>query len=170
MPERGAAYTKATEKTGSLGFETELWKSADLLRSSMDPAEYKHVVLGLIFLKYISDAFEERREGLRSMIREPASEYYVDGEAAQAKEIGYVLEDRDEYRASNVFWVPPEARWSTIQVRARQPDIGKAVDDAMDAIERANPSLTGVLPKIYARPGLDPANLGKLIDLISASV
>lgn len=134
----------------NLGFEAELWKAADVLRGSMDAAEYKHVVLGLIFLKYISDAFEELHATLASQVREGADP-----------------EDPDEYRAENVFWVPPEARWAHLRSQARQPTIGQLVDDAMAGIERDNPSLRSVLPKDYARPALDKQRLGQLIDLIS---
>jgi type I restriction enzyme M protein len=123
---------------------------ADALRGSMDAAEYKHVVLGLIFLKYVSDAFEELHRTL---------------EAERAE--GADPEDPDEYRAQNVFWVPPEARWSHLKAKARQPEIGRLVDDAMAAIERDNPALAAVLPKDYARPALDKARLGQLVDLIS---
>ena len=130
--------------------EAELWAMADTLRGSMDAAEYKHVVLGLIFLKYISDAFEERR------IR-------LEAERAQ----GADPEDPDEYRADNIFWVPPEARWSHLKAQARQPVIGQTVDDAMAGIERDNPALKDVLPKDYARPALDKRRLGQLIDMIS---
>jgi len=133
-----------------LGFETRLWQAADALRGSMDAAEYKHVVLGLIFLKYISDAFEEQHAGLQA-------------ERSQ----GADPEDPDEYRAIGVFWVPPEARWAYLKSQAKQPTIGKLVDDAMFAIERDNPSLKDVLPKEYARPGLDKQRLGQLIDLIT---
>jgi type I restriction enzyme M protein len=140
----------AKETNGTnLGFERELWQAADVLRSNMDAAEYKHVVLGLIFLKYISDAFEEQRARL---------------EAERA--LGADPEDPDEYRAINSFWVPPEARWAVLQANARQPTIGKVVDDAMLAIERDNPTLKGVLPKDYAHPRLDKARLGQLIDLV----
>ncbi len=123
---------------------------ADALRGSMDAAEYKHVVLGLLFLKYISDAFEEQRARL---------------EAERA--LGADPEDPDEYRAVNVFWVPPQARWAGLRALARQPEIGQRIDAAMDAIERDNPSLKGVLPKEYTRPTLDKTRLGQLIDLIS---
>ncbi|MFM2162503.1 MAG: hypothetical protein RLZZ383_2015, partial [Pseudomonadota bacterium] len=136
-------------KTGSLGFEDKLWAAADVLRNNMDPAEYKHVVLGLIFLKYISDAFEERRKVL-----------IAEGDAD-------AVEDRDEYTAENVFWVPQTARWSFLQGQAKQPTIGKALDDAMDAIEEDNPALKGALPKVYALPSLDKHRLGELIDLMS---
>ena len=132
-----------------LGFEQKLWKAADKLRSNMDAAEYKHVVLGLIFLKYISDSFEERHEQLQEQVSEGADP-----------------EDRDEYRMENVFWVPGKARWSYLQKNAKQPEIGKIIDDAMELIEKENPSLKGVLPKDYARPTLDKRRLGELIDLI----
>src|SRR5712675_879690 len=135
----------------NLGFETTLWQAADKLRNNMDAAEYKHVVLGLIFLKYISDAFEERHAEL---------------EKDKAK-TGANPEDRDEYTADNIFWVPPEARWSYLQGRAKDPVIGKLLDNAMIAIERDNPSLKGVLPKDYARPHLDKQGLGGVIDLVS---
>ena len=134
-----------------IGFEAKLWLAADKLRNNMDAAEYKHVVLGLIFLKYISDAFEEMRTKLLA------------GEGAYK---GSDPEDADEYRAENVFWVPKEARWSHLQSKAKQPTIGKIVDDAMVAVERDNTRLKGVLPKDYARPGLDKHRLGELIDLI----
>jgi len=133
----------------NLGFETTLWAAADKLRSNMDAAEYKHVVLGLILLKYISDAFEQRHTELLA-----------------EREHGADPEDPDEYRALNVFWVPRNARWSHLQARAKQPTVGKLLDDAMVAIERGNNSLKGVLPKVYARPALDKRRLGELIDLI----
>ncbi|MFO0662995.1 MAG: class I SAM-dependent DNA methyltransferase [Polyangiaceae bacterium] len=132
-----------------LGFERKLYQAADKLRNNLDAAEYKHVVLGLVFLKYISDAFDELHQRL----------------SAQADE-GADPEDRDEYRAERVFWVPIEARWAAIQAKAKQPTIGQFIDDAMVAIERDNPSLKGVLPKNYGRPQLDKQRLGELIDLI----
>lgn len=141
---------KDNNNGANLGFESELWRAADALRSNMDAAEYKHVVLGLIFLKYISDAFEEQRAKL---------------EADRAQ--GADSEDPDEYRAVNIFWVPKEARWSKLKSEAKQPTIGKVIDDAMLAIERDNPSLKGVLPKDYAHPRLDKQRLGQLIDMIS---
>jgi type I restriction enzyme M protein len=142
----------------SLGFEDILWKAADKLRGSMDASEYKHVVLGLIFLKYVEDAFEERRDLLRR-------ELEADGITGTAAE--ELLESRDEYTAEGVFWVPPEARWQHIKERAKQPEIGKLIDNAMDLIEVDNPSLRGVLPKTYARPNLDVRRLGELVDLVS---
>ena len=129
--------------------EKQLWKAADKLRKNIDAAEYKHVVLGLIFLKYISDAFEELYARLKA-------------EEAQ----GADPEDKDEYKAENVFFVPPVARWSLLVSYAKQPSIGITIDAAMDAIEAENPSLKGVLPKVYARQNLDPTSLGELIDLV----
>ena len=137
-------------QSATTGYEAELWRMADTLRGSMDAAEYKHVALGLIFLKYISDAFEEMHIRLK-------------GEQAQ----GADPEDPDEYRAENIFWVPPEARWNHVKARARQPAIGQLVDDAMASIERDNPALNNVLPKDYAREGLDKQRLGQLIDMVS---
>ena len=148
---------------GDLGFEAQLWASADKLRSNMEPSDYKHVVLGLIFLKYISDAFEAKREHLLRDAADPESFYYVQEEAARYA----IAEDRDEYLAENIFWVPGEARWSHLQAHAKSTDIGKRIDDAMIAIEAANPRLKGVLPKDYARPALNKVMLGELIDLIS---
>lgn len=159
--------TKSEPNKAGLGFEARLWEAADLMRNNMDPAEYKHVVLGLLFLKYISDAFEERREILTREVADPKSDYFIEDEEGRADDLVELLEDRDEYTAENVFWVPKEARWSAIQGQAKLPTIGKKVDDAMDAIEQANPALKGALPKIYALPSLDKQRLGELIDLIS---
>jgi type I restriction enzyme M protein len=139
-----------TDSASVVGFEAKLWAMADALRNNMDAAEYKHVVLGLIFLKYISDAFEAKHDELT-------------GQKAQ----GADPEDPDEYRAEGIFWVPPEARWTHLKSMAPQPDIGRLVDKAMEAIERDNPTLKGVLPRDYARPGLDKQRLGQLIKLIS---
>ncbi len=150
MPARKKT-TQGKESAANLGFEAKLWLAADKLRNNMDAAEYKHVVLGLIFLKYISDSFEEHHSRL------------VAGKGDYA---GADPEDPDEYRAENVFWVPPAARWSYLQNSAKQPAIGKIVDDAMVVIERDNPRLKGVLPKDYARPALDKHRLGELIDLV----
>ncbi len=151
MPKVKKNSAAANATSANLGFEAKLWQMADALRNNMDAAEYKHVVLGLIFLKYISDAFEEQHAEL---------------EAEKAQ--GADPEDPDEYRAANIFWVPPEARWSHLQGAAPSSRrSAQLVDDAMVAIERDNPSLKGVLPKDYARPGLDKQRLGQLIDLIS---
>jgi type I restriction enzyme M protein len=150
VPKGKKGKTSQNATSANVGYEAELWQMADALRGSMDAAEYKHVVLGLIFLKYISDAFEEQHARL-------------DSERAQ----GADPEDPDEYRAHSIFWVPPEARWGHLKAQAKQPTIGRLVDDAMAGIERDNPALKGVLPKDYARPALDKERLGQLIDLIS---
>jgi type I restriction enzyme M protein len=143
------AEAKTTNGNGTnLGFEAQMFLAADKLRKNLEPSDYKHVALGLIFLKHISHAFEAKQEALLA----------EDPQAA---------EDPDEYLAENIFWVPKEARWSHLQSNARQPTIGKAIDDAMLAIEAHNVSLKGVLPKDYNRPALDKVMLGELIDLIS---
>ncbi len=139
----------ANTGNGDLNFVSKLWQSADKMRNNMDAAEYKHVVLGLIFLKYISDAFDEVYTALENDKKNHADP-----------------EDIDEYRSRNIFWVPPEARWSYLQKSAKQPTIGKLIDTAMEAVERDNPILKGVLPQNYARPALDKQRLGELIDLI----
>jgi type I restriction enzyme M protein len=144
----GRKHAREKKNNGAnLGFEQKLWQMADKLRGHMDAAEYKHVVLGLIFLKYISDAFQEQHAALEA---EPHAN----------------PEDRDEYTAENVFWVPKAARWPRLQDNAKQSTIGKLIDDAMVLIEKENPSLKGVLPKDYNRPSLDKHRLGELIDLI----
>ena len=139
------------EKTKTEPLEKQLWKTADKLRKNIDAAEYKHIVLGLIFLKYISDSFEQQF----AKLSEGKGEY-----------AGADPEDKDEYTAENVFFVPQDARWTYLQSQAKQPDVGKLVDAAMDAIEAENTSLKGVLPKVFARDNLDPASLGQLIDLV----
>ena len=143
-PNSGTDTTNTTT-----GYESELWKMADALRGSMDAAEYKHVALGLIFLKYISDAFEERHAEVLAEWGEDAAE------------------DQDEYIAENIFWVPPVARWQHLKSQTRQPTIGRLIDDAMIAIERDNPALKDVLPKEYARPALDKTRLGQVVDMVS---
>lgn len=145
---------KKTKETAEEPLEKKLWKAADKLRKNMDAAEYKHVVLGLIFLKYISDAFEE----LYNKLKEGKGEYD-----------GADPEDKNEYVAEKVFYVPPSARWTWLQGRAKLPTIGKDIDDAMDAIEKDNPSLKGVLPKVYAQEKLDKGSLGGLVDLVSTA-
>src|SRR5213596_746960 len=151
MPPARSSRSSGNNSSANIGFEQKLWLAADKLRSNMDAAEYKHVVLGLIFLKYISDSFEEHHAKLV---------------ASEGDYAGANPEDPDEYRAENIFWVPPAARWTYLQNSAKQPTIGKIVDDAMVAIERDNPRLKGILPKDYARPALDKNRLGELIDLI----
>ena len=143
--------TQSKSNGANLGFEAKLWKAADKMRSNMDAGEYMHVVLGLIFLKYISDAFEDKHSKL---IAQAETDQYIDPE------------DRDEYVAERVFWVPKEARWSYLQANAKRPEIGQLIDGAMDAIEQNNKKLKGVLPKNYSRPGLNKQRLGELIDLI----
>src|SRR5271157_1228987 len=147
--EMGRKTQSGTERSRSgnganLGFEEKLWAAADKMRGHMDAGEYKHVALGLIFLKYISDAFQERYDAIK---KEPHAD----------------PEDRDEYMGHNVFWVPPEARWGKLQAAAKSPEIGKVIDNAMDAIEKENRTLKGVLPKDFARPALDKTRLGELI-------
>jgi len=148
MAEQRTNSTKPSNGA-NLGFEQKLWSAADKLRGHMDASEYKHVVLGLIFLKYISDAFEERHSEL-------LKEKHADPE------------DRDEYAGANVFWVPKKARWPHLQASAKQAEIGKIIDEAMLAIEKDNPQLKGVLSKDYARPALDKQRLGELIDLVGS--
>lgn len=140
--------TKSNVSSTKLGFEEKLWQAADKLRGHLDAAEYKHVVLGLIFLKYISDAFNELYDKL-------AEDEYADPE------------ERDEYKAENIFYVPQPARWLHFQSNAKNIKIGELIDEGMDAIEKENPSLKGVLPKEYGKPALDKRLLGELIDLIS---
>lgn len=162
-----AAKPPKAATQGHLGFEEKLWQAADLLRNNVDPSEYKHVVLGLLFLKYIEDAFEERRATLALAVEEPGSDCYVKNPADRPTAILALQEDRDEYTAENVFWVPEKARWTYLRGQAKLPTIGRTLDDAMDLIEKDNDSLRGVLPKIYAMPNLNKENLGKLIDLVS---
>src|SRR3989454_4055457 len=150
MPQAKQRSTAPANDGATVGYEARLWQMADALRGSMDAAEYKHVVLGLIFLKYISDAFEAQHAQLEA-----------------EKEQGADPEDPDEDRALNIFWVPPEARWAHLKAQAKQPTIGQLVDDAMAGVERDNPSLKAVLPKDYGRPALDKQRLGQLIDLIT---
>jgi type I restriction enzyme M protein len=146
-PESNYQYVDSKSNGANLGFEKKLWLAADKLRLNMDAAEYKHVVLGLIFLKYISDAFEEKYLEL-------------------SKDKNSDPEDKDEYVSSNIFWVAKESRWSVLQSNAKLPTIGKIIDDAMIAIEKDNPAIKGILPKNYARASLDKTRLGQLIDLI----
>jgi len=138
--------------SANLGFEKKLWAAADKLRGNMDSSEYKHVVLGLIFLKYISDSFEDTYQLIK------ADKDAFDGE----------WEDKDAYKARNIFWVPEKARWNYLKENAKKPEIGKIVDDAMIAIEKDNPTLKGVLPKTFARPDLNKQRLGEIIDIFSS--
>lgn len=138
----------AANNTAEIGFEKKIWDAACILRGNVDAAEYKHVILGLIFLKYISDKFEDRYNALLE-----------EGEGFE--------EDVDEYTSLNVFFVPPQARWSNIASQAHTPEIGKVIDEAMDAIERENKKLKGILPKTFARPELDKRRLGEVVDLFT---
>lgn len=144
-------------------FRKILWATADKLRSNMDAAEYKHLVLGLIFLKYISDSFDARRAELATRFADPKDDYFV----KEPKQRVLEQEERDYYVERNVFWVPAQARWERIRSQAKQPTIGKIIDDALTAIEADNPSLKGILDKRFARAELEPGRLGELIDLIS---
>ena len=139
--------------------EQTLWEAADKLRGNQEPSEYKHVVLGLVVLKYISDRFEERRQTL-----EP--ELVADG--IKPERLASFLEDRDEYSSHNVFWVPADARWEYIQGRAKLSSVGEDIDRAMDLVEKENASIRGVLPRNYGRDGLDKRRLGELVDLIGS--
>ena len=140
--------TMTEMNTASIGFEKEIWDAACILRGNMDAAEYKQVVLGLIFLKYISDKFDAKYK-----------ELVDEGEGME--------EDRDEYAAENIFFVPPEARWSVVAEKAHTPEIGKTIDDAMTLIEKENQRLKGILPKNFARPELDKRRLGNVVDLFT---
>src|SRR6202167_5672252 len=144
--------------TGDLNYADTLWKAADSLRGQDDAAEYKHVVLGLLFLKYISDSFEVRREALKA-------ELAKDG--IKGAQLDKLLENRDEYTAERVFWVPPESRWPNLQNQATRPDIATLIDDAILAVERDNPNLKSKLPRDYARRGIEPIKLKGLVDLIA---
>ena len=150
--------TNENAANADLAFAAELWKSADTLRGQIDAAEYKHVVLGLLFLKYISDSFEARRVELRG-------ELEADG--IGGAQLDRLLESRDEYIAERVFWVPPEARWANLQNQAIRPNIATLIDDAILAVERDNLNLNGKLPRDYARRGIAPEKMKSLIDLIS---
>ena len=150
---------RATKKIEGKTLEQKLWDAADALRGNQEPSEYKSVVLGLVFLKYVSDRFEARREDL-------SSELEADG--LKPEQIERLIEDRDEYTKHNVFWVPISARWSVIQASAKQPEVGETIDKAMDLIEKENPKLKGVLPRDYGRAALDKGRLGQLVDIIAS--
>jgi type I restriction enzyme M protein len=155
---RGKAAAKPSKT-----LEQTLWDAADKMRGNLEAGEYKHVVLGLVFLKYVSDAFQDRRAWLEAATADPANkDYYV----AKADRRASIIEDRNEYTSNNVFWVPTEARWTYLQDRAKQPEIGVLIDAAMDLIEKENPTLKGVLPKQFARAEIDKRLLGELVDLI----
>ena len=142
-----------------------LWATADKLRANMDAAEYKHIVLGLIFVKYISDTFQTRRDELTQRFGDPSDDYFLHD--VDAELLANELEDRDYYKEVNVFWVPEAARWETLRAQAKQADIGKRIDDALSLIEVENPKLKGILDKRYARVQLPDGKLGELVDLVS---
>lgn len=144
--------------------EQRLWDAADALRGNQEPSEYKHVVLGLVFLKYISDRFEERRKAIEITLSDPDADDYIPNAARREQ----FIESRDEYTSHNVFWVPADARWDSIQAKAKLPSIGQDIDKAMDLIEKENPVIRGVLPRNYGREGLDKGRLGQLVDLIGS--
>lgn len=155
---------RALRKPITKTLEQRLWDAADALRGNQEPSEYKHVVLGLVFLKYISDRFEARRSEIETSLSDPDSDSYIPNPDRRQR----FLEDRDEYAGHNVFWVPTEARWNYIQDRAKLPEIGHVIDSAMDLIEKENRSIRGVLPRNYGREGLDKGRLGQLVDLIGS--
>lgn len=158
MPPRRA------KATAPKPLEVTLWEAADKLRGNLEAAEYKHVVLGLVFLKYVSDAFTARRSELEAELADPDADSYIPSPDRRER----LLEQRDEYAAHNVFWVPERARWEHLQDNAKQPRIGQFLDQAMDLVEHENPSLRGVLPKNYGRADLDKRLLGELVDLIGS--
>lgn len=155
---------RGVKKASSKSLEQRLWDTADALRGNQEPSEYKHVVLGLVFLKYISDRFEERRRAIEAGLSDPDSDDYIPKPERRAQ----FVDDRDEYTSHNVFWVPAEARWEYIQARAKLPSIGQDIDAAMDLLEKENPNIRGVLPRNYGREGLDKGRLGQLVDLIGS--
>jgi type I restriction enzyme M protein len=154
----------AKNKKKQQTLEQTLWQAAEKLRGNQEPSEYKHIVLGLVFLKYISDRFDERRRDLEAKLADSDSEYFIPNPERRVR----ILDDRDEYRGANVFWVPEYARWGYLQDAAKTDGIGEQVDQAMDYLEGANPSLSGVLPRGYGREGLDQGHLGQLVDLIGS--
>ena len=163
-PAAGNGRGRAKKEAPAKDFKAVLWASADKLRAQMDAAEYKHLVLGLIFLKYISDTFAEHRAKVLAMVSSPDSDFYLGDDPADHEA---ALEDRDYYTQENVFWVPADARWESLRARAKQPDIGQLIDKALVAIENENPTLRGKLDKRFGAAQLEPGRLGELVDLIS---
>ena len=163
-PEPGSGRGRAKKEAPAKDFKTVLWASADKLRAQMDAAEYKHLVLGLIFLKYISDTFTAHRPKVLAMVTDPESDFYVGDDPADHEA---AIEERDYYTQENVFWVPADARWESLRARAKQPDIGQLIDKALVAIENENRSLRGRLDKRFGAAQLEPGRMGELVDLIS---
>lgn len=167
------AKSKKQTKEAAIGFEAELWQMADKMRGQMDSSEYKHYVLGLIFLKYISDAFDTRRKTIEAELTDPDHEFFLDPTEYDTDEeyrddLDYELEERDNYTAANVFWVPKDARWSAVVAVAKTEKVGVFIDKAMKAIEEANPAtLKDVLPKIYGMPKMEARTLGQLVDMVT---
>jgi len=161
-PKRGRG--RAKKEAPAKDFKAVLWASADKLRAQMDAAEYKHLVLGLIFLKYISYTFAEHRAKVLAMVSSPDSDFYIGDDPADHEA---ALEDRDYYTQENVFWVPADARWESLRARAKQPDIGQLIDKALVAIENENPTLRGKLDKRFGAAQLEPGRMGELVDLFS---
>ena len=155
---------RTTKQKPAKTLEARLWDAAVALRGNQEPSEYKHVVLGLVFLKYISDRFEARHQHLAAAFSDPNSDDYIPNPETRA----HLLESRDEYTSHNVFWVPADARWGYVQSKAKLPDIGQVIDRSMDLIEKENPVIRGVLPRNYGREGLDKGRLGQLVDLIGS--
>jgi type I restriction enzyme M protein len=165
MPDGRIVKVARSSKTkAAKSLEQRLWDAADALRGNQEPSEYKHVVLGLVFLKYISDRFQSRRKEIERALSDPDSDEFIPNEKRRLQ----FIEDRDEYRSNNVFWVPVDARWDAIQAKAKLPEIGQIVDTAMDLIEKENSVIRGVLPRNYGREGLDKGRLGQLVDLIGS--
>ena len=163
-PAAGNGRGRVKKEAPAKDFKAVLWASADKLRAQMDAAEYKHLVLGLIFLKYISDTFAEHRAKVLAMVSSPDFDFYIGDDHADHQA---ALEDRDYYTQENVFWVPADARWESLRARAKQPDIGQLIDKALVAIENENPTLRGKLDKRFGAAQLEPGRLGELVDLIS---
>lgn len=157
-----AAKKKATKASDTQSFEAQLWEACEAQRGSVNASRYKYPVLGLVFLKYVNDNFEHYRNELADRLADPDDEYYLDDETDRTG----VLEDRDEYLASNVFWIPTEARWSEVRDNATQSDIATRIDKVMDAIERENPVLKGVLPKSFAASEIPQRNITALIGIV----
>ena len=156
---------EATSKTpgeAELPFARTLFEACDRLRGHVESSEYKHLVLGLLFLKYVSESFQRRHDLLDAETRREGSDVFITDDAERA----FILEDRDEYTAENVFWVPPDARWPRLLAHATQPDLGPTIDAALEAVERENPELRGVLPRIYARAPIAPEKLGELLNTV----
>jgi len=163
-PAAGNGRGRAKKEAPAKDFKAVLWASADKLRAQMDAAEYKHLVLGLIFLKYISDTFAEHRANVLVMVSDPDSDFYIGDDPADHEA---ALEDRDYYTQENVFWVSADARWEKIRAKAKQPNIADIIDESIGLIENENPNLRGKLDRRFGRSQIEPSRMGELVDLIS---